>query len=79
MATPKNPKHRELPLSLKIRITDVHKQTKTTTVKQYHDIFLTVLYQSRFNIFNYELMNEVCIVFSLCLYIKERKSMCNFH
>ena len=35
----KIPKPRELPLRLKIRITDDHKQTWTTTVRQYHNIF----------------------------------------
>ena len=36
---PKIPKPQELALRLKIRITDDHKQTWTTTVRQYHDIF----------------------------------------
>ena len=39
-------------------------------------VFSTVLYQSKFNIFNYELINEVRIVFFPCLYIKVRKSKC---
>ena len=41
--------------------------------------FSTVLYQSKFKISNYELMNEVCIVFLSCLHIKVSKSMCNYH
>ena len=40
---------------------------------QYHDIFSTVLYQSKFNIFNYEYMNEVCIVFFPCLFHRSKK------
>ena len=39
-----------------------------------HDIFLAVLFQSKLNISNYELMNEACIVSFPCLYIKARKS-----
>ena len=41
--------------------------------------FSAVLFRFKLNIFHYELMNEVCIVFFPCLYIKARKSMCNFH
>ena len=44
-----------------------------------HDIFSAVFFQSKFNISNYESMNEVCIVFFPCLYIKAKKSMRNFH
>ena len=38
-----------------------------------HDIFSAAVFQSKLNISNYELMNEVCIVFFPCLYIKAKK------
>ena len=68
------------------RLPQTHTDDNSQTISRHffqpfynHDIFSAVLFQSKFNISNYEMMNEVYIVFFPCLYIKARKSTCNFH